>query len=145
FSTNLTATLVTGVSGGTLSLNANGGFTYTPTPAFTGAESFVYQANHGPHNLGMALVPLNVNPTNAPLAQMAQPLIQANLAINSPVSGAPLLRTELAVVSPPVLQSVLPANGKAVVTFSAISGRTYRLQYKDSLSAADWIDATPDI
>lgn len=36
-----------GTSGGTLSLNANGAFTYTPTSTFQGSETFTYVASDG--------------------------------------------------------------------------------------------------
>lgn len=44
---SLTATLVSGVSHGTLSLNANGSFTYLATTGYSGTDSFVYRANDG--------------------------------------------------------------------------------------------------
>jgi VCBS repeat-containing protein len=40
----LTASLVSGPSHGTLSLNANGSFVYTPTAGYYGSDSFVYSA-----------------------------------------------------------------------------------------------------
>lgn len=40
----LTAKLVSGASAGSLTLNANGSFTYTPTPNFSGADSFTFEA-----------------------------------------------------------------------------------------------------
>ena len=40
----LTAVLVSGPSHGTLALNANGSFTYTPATAYTGTDTFTYQA-----------------------------------------------------------------------------------------------------
>jgi len=40
----LKAKLVSGASGGSLSLNADGSFTYTPTPSFTGSDSFSFEA-----------------------------------------------------------------------------------------------------
>jgi uncharacterized repeat protein (TIGR02543 family) len=43
----LTASLVANVSHGTLNLNANGSFGYTPANGFTGADSFTYQATDG--------------------------------------------------------------------------------------------------
>jgi YVTN family beta-propeller protein/VCBS repeat-containing protein len=43
----LTAARISGPSHGTLSLNADGGFTYTPSPSFTGTDSFTYQASDG--------------------------------------------------------------------------------------------------
>ena len=46
----LTAVLVTGPSHGTLTLNANGSFTYTPAANFTGTDSFTYRASDGTLN-----------------------------------------------------------------------------------------------
>ena len=43
----LTAILVTGVSHGTLTLNANGSFTYTPNAGYSGPDTFTYKANDG--------------------------------------------------------------------------------------------------
>ena len=41
----LSATLVTNVSNGTLTLNADGSFSYTPNAGFTGTDSFSYSAS----------------------------------------------------------------------------------------------------
>ena len=43
----LTAILVTDVTNGTLNLNSNGSFTYSPDPDFNGSESFTYKVNDG--------------------------------------------------------------------------------------------------
>lgn len=43
----LTAVLATGTANGTLTLNANGSFLYTPTANFHGTDSFTYRANDG--------------------------------------------------------------------------------------------------
>ena len=43
-SPSLTAELVTGPTHGTLALNANGSFTYTPAAGFFGADAFTYRA-----------------------------------------------------------------------------------------------------
>lgn len=43
----LTAALKTDVTHGTLALNANGSFTYTPAAGFVGTDSFVYTASGG--------------------------------------------------------------------------------------------------
>jgi hypothetical protein len=43
----LTALLVTNVSQGSLSLNVNGSFTYTPNTNFNGSDSFTYRASNG--------------------------------------------------------------------------------------------------
>ena len=56
----ITAALVTNVTHGTLSLAANGGFTYTPTTGYTGADSFTYRANDGSLNSNTVTVSLTV-------------------------------------------------------------------------------------
>ena len=55
---SLTAALVTAPTNGTLSLNSDGSFAYTPTNSAT-LDTFVYQANDGGTNLGMATVTIN--------------------------------------------------------------------------------------
>jgi VCBS repeat-containing protein len=63
---SLTAALVGNVSHGTLSLNANGGFTYTPASGFSGADSFTYRANDGTSNSNTATVTITVAAVNRP-------------------------------------------------------------------------------
>ena len=43
----LTAELVSGPSNGTLTLNSDGSFSYTPSANFNGTDSFTYVANNG--------------------------------------------------------------------------------------------------
>jgi CSLREA domain-containing protein len=65
----LTAIFVSGPSNGTLALNADGSFTYTPTANFNGTDSFIYKANDGFDNSNEATVMITVNPVNdAPTA-----------------------------------------------------------------------------
>jgi VCBS repeat-containing protein len=61
----LTAVLVSGPSHGTLTLNADGSFTYTPATDYTGSDSFTYQASDGQALSNVATVALNVT---APVA-----------------------------------------------------------------------------
>jgi len=56
----LTATLVNRPAHGTLSLNGNGSFTYTPTNNFTGMDGFTYRASNSSHTSGIASVNLMV-------------------------------------------------------------------------------------
>jgi VCBS repeat-containing protein len=60
----LTAQLVTTTQNGSLTLNPNGTFTYTPVEAFLGVDSFTYQASDGEASSSTTTVTLNVtNPT----------------------------------------------------------------------------------
>src|SRR5205814_1571140 len=65
----LTVALITGVAHGTLTLNANGSFTYTPAANYNGPDSFTYKANDGTVDSGIATVTITVNAVNdAPAA-----------------------------------------------------------------------------
>lgn len=56
----LTAVLVSGPAHGTLTLNPDGSFTYTPSANFSGADSFTYKANDGQADSNVATVSLTV-------------------------------------------------------------------------------------
>jgi hypothetical protein len=49
------------------------------------------------------------------------------------------------VAAVPVIQSVTLSEGRAVITWSALAGSSYRLQYKDDLASVKWADARPDV
>jgi len=51
----------------------------------------------------------------------------------------------LAVTAPPVIESIALSNGVVVITWSAVSGRSYRLQFKEGLASTNWNDVLPDV
>jgi len=57
----LTAVLDTDVSHGSLTLNADGSFSYTPTLGYGGPDSFTYHAHDGTDDSNVATVSLTVN------------------------------------------------------------------------------------
>src|SRR5439155_330423 len=60
---------VSGPIHGTLTLNANGSFTYSPAANFNGTDSFTYKANDGTADSNVATVTLTVTAVNdAPVA-----------------------------------------------------------------------------
>ncbi len=67
----LTATLINSPSHGTVTLNSNGSFSYTPTANYTGNDTFRYRANDGAANSATVTVTLTINPPPnvAPVAQ----------------------------------------------------------------------------
>lgn len=66
---SLAAVLVNGPSHGTLTLNANGSFVYTPSANYNGPDSFTYRANDGVVDSNITTVSLVVTPVNyAPVA-----------------------------------------------------------------------------
>ena len=60
----LSAILVTDVTSGTLTLNADGSFTYTPDQDFTGSDSFTYKVNDGTADSNTATVIITVAAVN---------------------------------------------------------------------------------
>ncbi|CAH2031347.1 Ig-like domain-containing protein [Trichlorobacter ammonificans] len=64
----LTAQKVTNPSHGTLSLNSNGSFTYTPTTGYSGSDSFTYRASDGPLTSAITTVSIAVKANQAPVA-----------------------------------------------------------------------------
>ena len=64
----LTANLANGVTNGTLSLEADGSFTYTPDADFTGTDSFTYTASDGVDSSNQVEVEITVTANTAPVA-----------------------------------------------------------------------------
>jgi VCBS repeat-containing protein len=60
----LSAVLATNPSHGTVQLNTNGGFTYTPAANYHGSDSFTYRASDGTATSSPATVSLTVRPVN---------------------------------------------------------------------------------
>ena len=77
--TNLTAVLVTGPTNGILTLNSNGGFSYSPTNSQT-FDSFSYLANDGQTNSAVATVTITI--INPPVIT-SQPASLTNAAGSS--------------------------------------------------------------
>ncbi|MEQ1758195.1 MAG: Ig-like domain-containing protein [Vicinamibacterales bacterium] len=59
---SLTAVLATGPTQGTLTLNANGSFTYTPAPGYVGTDTFTYTAADGLTVSSPATVTFTITP-----------------------------------------------------------------------------------
>jgi len=47
------------------------------------------------------------------------------------------------VIARPVIESVSVSGETVTIVWSAIDGKTYRVQYKDSLDAVTWTDLPP--
>jgi hypothetical protein len=63
----LTAAKVSGPGHGTLSLDASGGFSYTPAGGFVGTDTFAYQVSDGQATSAPATVTIVVNAPGAPV------------------------------------------------------------------------------
>lgn len=102
----LFAALVDGPSHGTVTLEPNGAFVYTPSGNFYGQDSFTYQADDGQRVSDPATVRINVAPVNdAPTAEdHPLTLVRFNTAksltlLATDIDGDPL---SFAIVTPPL-------------------------------------------
>ena len=84
----LTFSVATNPTHGSVVLNANGTFTYTPTNGYSGADSFTYNVSDG--NGGTASATVNVtvgvNPNNPPVANNDSVSTAVNTAVNGNAS-----------------------------------------------------------
>lgn len=62
----LTVSLVSNPANGSVTLNANGGFSYLPNNGFVGSDSFTYQASDGQATSNVATVSITVNAATNP-------------------------------------------------------------------------------
>jgi len=84
----LTAVLDSDPANGTLTLNPDGSFTYTPSTHFNGTDTFTYRANDGTSDSNVATVTITVNPLNdAPVADDAffvtQPEVPVSITLEA--------------------------------------------------------------
>lgn len=116
-SSPLTATITSPVTIGNLLLNtADGSFSYTPPPDFSGGASFSYRVNDGTTNSNIATVNINVAPVNDnPVAINDIYDTNQNTALNI---AAPGVLANDSDVDGDALQSLvqtLPSNGSLIL------------------------------
>jgi VCBS repeat-containing protein len=138
----LSAVLGSGPSHGTLTLNANGGFTYTPAANFNGSDSFTYRASDGIATSSLATVTLTVTAVNdAPTVTVAPGTVAPvgtcgtddrsgtiNLTVadvDSPAAGLTLSAASSNPALVPNANVVFAGSGAArTLTARAVAGRT---------------------
>ena len=125
--------LVNGPSNGTLTLNADGSFVYTPNPGFVGQDTFTYKANDGISDSNVGTVHLDVFP---------------DPGLTSVGAGGSYWHDTIGFVtvsagifdSPPYYTPNYPVNPKSYTILSGFSHGT--LTDSDALGFAYWY--TPD-
>ncbi|MEO7098413.1 MAG: Ig-like domain-containing protein, partial [Luteolibacter sp.] len=121
---SLTAVLNGGPSHGSLNLSANGGFTYTPTTGYSGADSFTYHANDGSLNSNIVTASINVLAVNtAPVAAADSYSTNQGTALVVSAAGVLSNDTDAQANSLTAVLNVGPSHGS--VTLNANGGFTY--------------------
>jgi VCBS repeat-containing protein len=105
---SLTAALVSNPAHGTLTLNSNGSFIYTPSTNYNGSDNFTYKANDGKANSNTATVAITVRAVN-----------DAPVAVNDAYSVNE--DTALTVAAPGVLNNDTDADGNSL-TAALVTG-----------------------
>ncbi|WP_018691178.1 Ig-like domain-containing protein [Algicola sagamiensis] len=114
-------TPITGPANGTISLNANGTFTYTPNQNFFGTDTFTYQITDAVGQADTATATITVTDVNfAPVANPDTFTIQEDTTLN----GSSIIQNDvdsdgdtLSLITTP---SSLPSNGTVTLTSNGI-------------------------
>jgi VCBS repeat-containing protein len=142
----LTATAVTQPAHGTLTLNANGSFTYTPTTGYTGPDSFTYRASDGTTQSQPTTVSLTVAQNAAPTAVADQYSVNEDAVLTVAVATGVLSNdtdpnsqalTAVVVAQPTHGTLTLNANGSFVYTPTANYNGPDSFTYKANDGALD--------
>ena len=120
-SNSLTAILDVAPSHGGVTLNASGGFTYTPTAGYSGADSFTYHANDGSLNSNIATVSLKINAPPVALADAYS--TNQNIALVVSATGVLANDTDAEASPLTAILNVAPSHGS--VTLNVSGGFTY--------------------
>jgi VCBS repeat-containing protein len=119
----LTALVVTNPANGTVALNADGSFTYTPKANFSGSDSFTYRANDGTADSNVATVAIAVSPVNDQPAAVND---EATIDEDSGPNAIPVLAND---TDPDgdrtTISAVTPAAHGSVVIIAEGTGLTY--------------------
>lgn len=117
---------------GTVVLNSNGGFVYTPNVGFTGSDSFVYHATDGTYNSEVATVSINIKLPTAQLivngsfeSEYSAWTATGNHTIESAVPYVPTDGSKLIAFNGQDQQ----ANGMISQSFGTVVGQTYSVEF----------------
>jgi len=118
----LTAVLDTNVANGTLVLNTNGSFTYTPNANYNGSDSFTYHAQAGADNTAPVTVSITVNSVNDVPVAVANSYTTAE---DTPLTGNNVLSNDTdvdgtltAVLNTNVTRGTLVLNSNGTFTYT---------------------------
>ncbi|SFE77550.1 VCBS repeat-containing protein [Paenibacillus catalpae] len=125
----LSYSVVTSPVNGTLTMNQDGTFTYTPNANYNGADSFTYKANDGKADSNVATVSLTINAVNdKPTANNSSKTTDENVPVSGTVTGQDAEGTALT-----YSLDTAPVNGTVVLN----SDGTYTYTPNSNYSGSD--------
>src|SRR5262249_22215934 len=119
----LTAALAAGPSHGTLTLNANGTFLYTPAPGFVGDDAFSYRASDGFVSSRPALGPVHV--VNSPPVAADDAYALAKDTFLTAPAGTGTLANDLDADGDSLTATLVAGAQHGTLTFHATGAFTY--------------------
>ena len=121
----LTAALGTTTSHGTLALNANGSFSYTPSASFSGPDSFTYRAKDATGQSALTTVNLNVGSAgNQPPAAVGDSYTAVS-GVAEVVAAPGLLGNDTDADGDPLTAAVVTGPAHGTLTINANGSFTY--------------------
>ncbi len=84
---SLTAVIHTSPANGSLQLNSDGSFTYTPNVGFSGTDSFTYRATNGTVVSNLATTTITVTPAEFSVSNQSYTVVQENILTVSAAQG----------------------------------------------------------
>lgn len=151
---SLTAVLDTGPGNGTLALNADGSFTYTPDSDFNGIDSFIYYANDGSADSNTATVNITVDAVNDPPVAGDDSIsvdeggqIMAEVLSNDTDPDSTLSYANVTVIAGPSRGTAVVASGGINYTHdgSETTSDTFIYQVDDGAGGSDTATVTVNI
>ena len=125
---SLSAELSSGPTHGTLTLAANGGFTYLATSGYSGSDSFSYRATDGIAFSSTTVVSMNVSssgsptPTPAPTPTPTPTSTPTPIPTPAPATTATPTPTQTATAAPGTTATPAPGTTPAPASGSAVDG-----------------------
>lgn len=116
---SLAAVLVNDVSNGTLQLNPDGSFAYTPNAGFFGTDTFTYRADDGDLSSPPVLVTLEVAPINDPPIAVND---KYTIVENNPINFTATNGVQQVVFSSDFNDPSLPSEISGAGTFASVQG-----------------------
>ena len=135
---SVNTTPVAGPANGTVLLNSDGTFTYTPNADFNGTDSFTYEVADGNGGFSQGVVTITVNPVNdAPVSGDESMAVDEDAALAGVAGISDLLMNDTDVDGDPLSVNTTPVSGPANGTLVLNSDGTFTYTPDADFNGAD--------